>query len=141
MPGQMLLVFAFIVLVGSTLEAATSGEEVYKSRCAGCHDQVSARIPSREALQKISATRILRTLDFGLMMSIAYPMRREEREAVANFLGTRVDDTAIPASAVCPADRPILSHRTDASWNGWSPSTSNTRYQAAEAAGLMPEQI
>ncbi len=141
MPGQMLLVFAFIVLVGSTLEAATSGEEVYKSRCAGCHDQVSARIPSREALQKISATRILRTLDFGLMMSIAYPMRREEREAVANFLGTRVDDTTIPASAVCPSDRPVLSHRTAASWNGWSPSTSNTRYQAADAAGLMPEQI
>src|ERR687887_376411 len=49
--------------------------------------------------------------------------------------------TAIPASAVCPADRPILSHRTAASWNGWSPSTSNTRYQAAEAAGLMPDEI
>src|SRR5438128_10709468 len=89
----------------------------------------------------MSATRILRTLDFGLMMSIAYPMRREEREAVANFLGTGVDDTAIPASAVCPADRPILSHRTDASWNGWSPSTSNPRYQAAKAAGLMTDEM
>src|SRR5207245_10436995 len=131
MARQMLFLFTFIVLAGSTLEAATSGDEVYKSRCAGCHDQVSARIPSREALQKMSATAILRTLDFGLMMSIAYPMRREEREAVANFLGTGVADTAIPASAVCPADRPILSHRTDASWNGWSPSTSNKIGRAA----------
>jgi hypothetical protein len=47
---------------------------------------VTARIPHRDALQKMSATRIMRTLDFGLMMSIAYPMRRDEREAVAAFL-------------------------------------------------------
>ena len=62
--------------------AAVSGEDVYRARCASCHDQISARIPPRDALQKMSASRILRTLDFGLMMSIAYPMRREEREAV-----------------------------------------------------------
>src|SRR5437016_7230776 len=140
--GRLSFLVLCSLLAGSRLQAGpVSGEEIYRTRCAGCHEQVNARIPSREALQKMSATRILRTLDFGLMMSIAYPMRREEREAVANFLGTRVDDTAIPASAVCPADRPILSHRTDASWNGWSPSTSNTRYQAAEAAGLMPDEI
>src|SRR5437867_8797254 len=113
MARQTLFLLTFF-LAGSTLEAAT-GDEVYKSRCAGCHDQLSARIPSREALQKMSATRILRTLDFGLMMSIAYPMRREEREAVANFLGTGVDDTAIPASAVCPADRDRKSTRLNSS--------------------------
>src|SRR5207249_11405009 len=112
MARQFRFLSVLIVLASSGLEAAVSGEEVYKSRCGGCHDQVSARIPSREALQKLPATRILRALDFGLMMSIAYPMRREEREAVANFLGTRVDDTTIPASAVCPSDRPVLSHRT-----------------------------
>src|SRR2546427_3889092 len=108
MARQTLFLLTFF-LAGSTLEAATSGDEVYKSRCAGCHDQLSARIPLRETLQKLPATRILRTLDFGLMMSIAYPMRREEREAVANFLGTPGDETAIPRGAFCPADRPILS--------------------------------
>ena len=134
-------IFAFVVLAGLSVQPAVSGEEVYNSRCASCHDQVSARIPSREALQKMSASRILRTLDFGLMMSIAYPMRREDREAVANFLGTPGDEAATPASAFCPADRPILSNSAGGSWNGWGPSLSNTRYQTAEGAGLTSEGI
>src|SRR2546428_1180646 len=105
MRHSRLFLFAFFSVAAPTLQAAVSGEEVYKSRCAGCHDQVSARIPPREALQKLPATRILRTLDFGLMMSIAYPMRREEREAVANFLGTPGDDTAGAMSPRLPLGR------------------------------------
>jgi hypothetical protein len=66
------LVFVSI-LGGSSLFAQTpvSGAEVYQ-RTHACHDQVSARIPTRDAIEKISAERILRTLDFGLMMGIAY---------------------------------------------------------------------
>ena len=67
--------------------AAPSGAAVYAKYCASCHDQVGARIPTRDALAEMSPARILRTLDFGLMMSIAYPMKRDEREAVAAFLG------------------------------------------------------
>ncbi|HYR41822.1 MAG TPA: PQQ-binding-like beta-propeller repeat protein, partial [Terriglobia bacterium] len=131
-----------MVLASGSLQAGpVSGEEIYRTRCASCHEQVNARIPSREALQKMSASRILRTLDFGLMMSIAYPLRRDEREAVASFLGTAGDDTAMPASAFCRSDRRILSNQTRGNWNGWSPSPSNTRYQNAEAAGLTAEQI
>src|SRR6185503_15003599 len=62
-----------------------AGEQVYLQYCASCHDQTGARIPTREALTKMSPSRILRTLDFGLMMSIAYPMERDEREAVAQI--------------------------------------------------------
>ena len=53
---------------------------VYIKYCASCHDQAGARIPTREALTKMSPARILRTLDFGLMMSIACPIRCDERE-------------------------------------------------------------
>jgi polyvinyl alcohol dehydrogenase (cytochrome) len=102
---------------------------------------VSARIPTRDALTKISPARILRTLDFGLMMSIAYPMRRDEREAVAKFLGTGTDEAAPPASAFCKADRPMLSGARQESWTGWGPSQSNTRFQTAENAGLNAGDI
>jgi mono/diheme cytochrome c family protein len=64
--------------VGSKAQAGPDGEQLYAKYCASCHDQVGARIPSREALTKMSPARILRTLDFGLMMSIAYPMRGDE---------------------------------------------------------------
>ena len=108
------------------------GEVVYAKYCASCHDQVGARIPTREALTRMSPARILRTLDFGLMMSIAYPMRRDEREAVAKFLGTGDDDPTPPSSAFCQTDRPIMSGSPGESWTGWGPSPANTRFQTPE---------
>jgi len=118
-----------------------AGEQVYLQYCASCHDQTGARIPTREALTKMSPSRILRTLDFGLMMSIAYPMERDEREAVARFLGTGSDDLAPPAGAFCKADRPILSGPSRASWTGWSPSIANTRFQEADRTTLSSGNV
>ena len=111
-------------------QAAASGAETYAKHCASCHDQTSPRVPPRDALAKMSPARILRTLDFGLMMSVAYPLRRDEREAVAAFLGKGADDTAPPAQAMCRSGRPLQGASTQ-SWTGWSPSASNTRFQPA----------
>jgi polyvinyl alcohol dehydrogenase (cytochrome) len=116
--------------------ARRSGQDVYTAYCASCHDHPGERIPAREALARMSPARILRTLDFGLMMSIAYPIRRDEREAVAKFLGTGADETAPPATAFCKAGRPIMSAAPQESWVGWGPSQANTRFQATENAGL-----
>jgi polyvinyl alcohol dehydrogenase (cytochrome) len=92
-------------------------------------------------LQKLSAARILRTLDFGLMMAVAYPINRAEREAVANFLGTKAEESPLPASAFCAANVSIMSGPANDTWAGWSPSASNARYQSAERAGLAPGQV
>ena len=70
------------------LFAASSGEAVYQSRCAVCHEQVNERIPPRETLQKMPAARILRALDAGAMMAVAFTISREDRMAVASYLGT-----------------------------------------------------
>src|SRR5262249_36691606 len=106
-----------------------------------CHDHPDGRIPPRDALKAMSPQRILRTLDFGLMMSIAYPIKREDRVAVAGFLGGGADESAIPQSAYCKADRPILPGPSQTLWNGWSRSPDNTRFQGAENAGLYVEQV
>ena len=66
---------------------APSGEALYQRRCAACHDQPSPRIPPRAALQNLYASRILRVMNSGAMMTIAYPLKRDEREAVAAYLG------------------------------------------------------
>src|SRR6266851_5645904 len=118
--------------------SSVSGADVYQKRCATCHDQAGSRAPSRDALQKLSAARILRTLDFGLMMAVAYPLNRAEREAVANFLGTKAEETPLPASAFCSVNISIMSGPSIDTWAGWSPSASNSRYQTAERAGLAP---
>ena len=87
---------------GSAFSAtAVSGEAVYQKRCAACHDMITPRVPPREALQKLTASRILRTLDFGVMMNVAYYLRRDEREAVAAYLGVPGADQPPSPKAFC----------------------------------------
>lgn len=117
-----------------------SGEAVYKKYCAGCHDQANLPLPHRDVLKQMPAARILHTLDFGLMMSIAYPMTRSEREAVANYLGNPGPEPEIPANAFC-SDRRVPTRKTVENWNGWSPTEENARFQDAEQAGLTMDQV
>ena len=117
-----------------------SGADIYQQRCAQCHENAAAnRAPSRDALQKMPVSRILRTLDFGLMMGVAYPLTREERETVANYLGTKGSEPGPPAAAFCSAERHPLSDQPAGNWNGWSPSPANTRYQPA--GGITKDQV
>ncbi len=124
------------------LAAAPSGEAVFKQRCAACHDSNNPRIPPRAALEKFSSTRILRTLNYGAMINVAYTMSIDEREAVAKYLGTAAEEVSpLPASAFC-SDRSVkIAAKPKFEWDGWSPNTANLRYQTAEAAGLSIEQM
>ncbi|HXJ01745.1 MAG TPA: PQQ-binding-like beta-propeller repeat protein, partial [Micropepsaceae bacterium] len=133
---------AIAIFAAPSAQAAEgNGAAVYGKYCASCHDQVGPRIPQRTALQQMSPARILKTLDFGAMMSIAYPIKREDREAVAKFLGTGADEAPPPQSAFCKQDRPIMSGAATNSWAGWSPQAENTRFQTAESAGLKAADI
>ena len=118
-----------------------SGEEVYREYCASCHDHPGPRIPPRSALQALSAARILRTLDGGVMMRIAYGLQRNQREAVANYLGKASDDTVPPATAFCTDRKFSLTENARPSWTDWSPSLSNDRFQPATSASLTADQV
>src|SRR5215831_7380902 len=97
----ILLAAAIVAAVAGSAWAQPSGEAIYRERCAGCHDLTSQRIPPKSALQKMPAARILRVLDFGVMMSVAYPLKRDEREAVSKYLGTDAPEPAPSAQAFC----------------------------------------
>ena len=75
------------------------------------------------------------------MMAVAYPLKRVEREAVANFLGTKTEEAPLPASAYCAASVPILSGPATSTWAGWGPNVSNMRYQTAQGAGFDAQQV
>ena len=83
----------------------------------------------------------MRALDFGAMMTVAYPMSRDERQAVAAYLGTNAPAIAFPASAYCADRRASIPAKPQTAWNGWSPSSTNARYQTAEQAGLNVDQV
>jgi polyvinyl alcohol dehydrogenase (cytochrome) len=121
--------------------APASGEAVFKQRCASCHDSGNLRAPSRDDLKQYSVTRIQRALDFGLMSNVAGPLKRDERDAVAAYLGSATTGDAVPAKAYC-VDRSVkLGSSNDPQWNGWSPSPGNTRYQSGTVAGLNVNQV
>lgn len=134
----------FLVLIcAGLLHAAPneSGDVVFKQRCAGCHEQNNPRIPTRAALQKMPAALILRTLNYGAMMTVAYTMSLGQREAVAKWLGTPGDDAPPPASAFC-GDRSVpLAANPKIEWNGWSPESANTRFITADKAGLTIDGV
>ena len=103
----MKLLTSFFVLslltatFAARLSAATSGEEVYQTRCARCHDQVTERVPPRAVLQKMPAARILRALDAGAMMAVAFTISRDDRMAVASYLGTNATVEGPSPAAFC----------------------------------------
>jgi polyvinyl alcohol dehydrogenase (cytochrome) len=129
------------VAFGQASGPKPAGEAVYKQRCAGCHDQTNPRIPPRAALGQMPAARILSTLDFGVMMTVAYPMSRDEREAVAAYVGTSAPPAAFPASAYCSDRNVKFPAKPKTIWNGWSPGATNARFQPADAARLTTEQV
>ncbi len=120
--------------------ASASGEAVYAEHCALCHEQVNERIPHRSALQQLPAERIVRALDAGAMLAIAMAMNRDERLAVAEYLGTDARDTGPPSTAYC-TDRTLTLGALAPAWNGWSPAPDNARYQPAERAGLTAADV
>src|ERR1700730_13326086 len=105
MHSRLSLPFTIAIVLGTLAPACSaatvSGEAVYQQRCASCHDSGNPRVPTREALKKLSVTRIRTSMDFGTMGSRATTLRRDERDAVAAYLGAAGSNetTATPAKA------------------------------------------
>lgn len=125
----------------TALAQSPAGDATYKAQCAACHDSTSPRVPTRAALQQMPAARILRALEGGSMMNVALTMSHDERQAVATYLGRPGAVEGPPASAFCAVRTIQLAARPAVAWNGWSPGSGNTRFQAAAAAGLRADQV
>lgn len=128
------------------VSTAPTGAAVYQQRCARCHDSGSERIPPRAALRSLPAWQILRTLNSGEMITIAFTMSGAERRAVAAYLGTDAPLVRPAAAAYCPDRTVHLPAATGgpgaaAAWNGWSPADDNARFQSAAAARLSAAQV
>ncbi len=125
---------------GQSSAAPPDGRAVYLAHCAQCHEQVNPRVPHRETLQSMPSTRILRALDAGAMLAIAMTMQRDERIAVAEYLGTEAADSGPSPAAFC-TDRSVRFAATPkTTWNGWSPTAGNARFQSM-GAGLTADRV
>src|SRR5678809_1521075 len=98
----LIAIFFVCAVTASASGQSVSGDAVYQRRCGACHEKpADGRTPSVDTLKAMTSSRILRTLNFGAMMTIAYQLRNDEREAVATFLSKPGGDAPPAASSFC----------------------------------------
>src|SRR5262249_44909953 len=118
--------------------------DLFKQHCASCHEAAAAtpgaRIPPVSVLKTMTPTAILRALDSGIMKTQAAVLSTNERQAVANFLGTAktVERRRDEISNACPAG---AGWKNGPGWTNWGAGLANTRFQAAKEAGLKADDL
>ncbi|MGX9427026.1 MULTISPECIES: outer membrane protein assembly factor BamB family protein [Bradyrhizobium] len=129
--------------------AAQSGAELYAQHCAQCHDagDPQSRIPNRAALQSMAFEHVLRAITSGSMAPMVKDRTDDERKAIASFVtGRQVGDSAPAAKADAAGHCVEAAHGFDGAfdrprWTGWGADINNSRFQAAEMAGLTADEV
>ena len=142
----------FITLVvlglasGAAAQTARSGEQIYRQRCAQCHDDMPL-ILTAAPIQEYEAQRIYEALTYTFMVRHSAGLTKDEKRAVAEFVsGSPAGSLTppleqIPQSAYCSAGAPTGDPLAGPSWNGWSPDHTNARFQTGAAAGVTAEEV
>jgi len=125
--------------------AAQNGEALFSQLCASCHEGGADRAPRLDQLRALSPERVLETIEFGSMVSMAQGRTPSERRALAEFasggaFGTALSITPAPR-AMCPATGDVGVDPEAPRWDGFGQNASNTRFQRAEAAGLSASDV
>ncbi len=126
---RIALAAAALLLAACASEQQKLGESIYREHCTTCHDAFESHAPTQAALRQMPVARILRAMDFGVMMSVTYSLDRTQREAVAAYLGVPDESREAPASAFCTDRAVMVAEPRAGDWSGWSPSLDNARYQ------------
>ena len=137
--------FALVVLV-SAPAFAQDGAALYRRDCAACHDMGVDRAPARDALQMMSAERVLAAMESGPMISMASRDSGADRRAIAQYvtgktLSARDLSTTPPSSAMCTSAGTFASRGSDADWAGWGNGAENARHQPAAPSGVNAANV
>ena len=139
------LVLAALAAAAAIPAAAQDGAALYGQHCASCHQGGAERAPLLEQLRAMPPERVLEAIEFGSMVSMAQGRTAAERWAIAEFASGRPFGTPL---TIEPAPRAMC--RTGGSftldvdaprWDGFGQNVSNTRFQAADAAGLSATDV
>src|SRR5579864_9048968 len=145
-PEMTAMKLSCLLLIGTVLAFAADdpyAAALFQKSCATCHQaggEAAARIPQISVLKTRTPNSILRTLEVGVMKQQAAALSANERQALANWLGTPVtlERRGEGISNPCPAG---AAWKNSPGWSGWSPGLVNTRFQSAEDAGLTAADV
>jgi len=124
----------------------------YQQSCGTCHGTQGTvtdgkKAPSIGELQDFSPERVYAVLNGGSVAahaSLATFSDLQKRQ-FAEFLSGRPMNSAAGDSKSmtnrCTSNPTLANPASGPSWNGWSPRTSNARFQTAANAGLTAQQV
>ncbi len=133
---------ALASLAGSWLSGAEApaSEQLYRDRCASCHDTGINRAPLLASLRELSSEAVSGALESGTMRFAAEGLSAKQIAEVAAYVG-RGDASRVSSAGGCAPGTSWPGLAGEQHWTGWSPDLENTRFQSAEAARLHAAAI
>ena len=112
--------------------------QLFQKHCASCHDSeagAGGRVPQISALKSMTPGAIQKTLESGVMKQQAAPFSADERQRIANFLGTAVtlEQKRDQIANLCPAG---AAPGASPAWARWGAGHANMRFQSEKDSGL-----
>ena len=140
----MKLYILFIAAIAAHAADDPFAAALFKKHCASCHESANAaaaRIPPVATLKAMTPGAILKTLESGVMKAQAAALSVNERQAVANFLGTAVTTQRKSNEVVNPCGTRVAKWKDGPGWSSWSPGLVNARFQSAQDAGISSADV
>ena len=137
---------AFLLATASValFAAIPAGEEIYKAKCAICHDHSSeTRAPAPAALRQMAPESVVKSLESGLMKQQGASLTGDQRAAVAEFLTSKtIGQLRAERPGRCPPSKTAFAlDAAHPAWNGWSTDPTNSRFQPASRAKLAAADV
>ena len=144
--GLALASASALAVTAQAQPAASSGQQIYETRCKGCHEGGAPRAPTRADLGQRPAADIVQALTGGIMVPMAQGLSDGDKQAVAAYL-TSAPATASAAPArsgaqempqvavkgpnapdpMCASNPPIKAGASD--WTSMGVDDASTRFQ------------
>ena len=122
---------------------AISGEELYKKRCAACHDGPVARAPHKIVFPLLGPEHVLASMNEGIMQTQAAGLTKPEKTALAEYLGERpIQQSTESTLFVCDeSSDKIHQGQSNSEIKSWGMSLENKRSVSSDVAGLSKSDI
>jgi len=123
--------------------AATSAEgaELYKQRCAVCHDTPQDRIPPLFLIRRRSAEDVIQTLSTGSMKQQASGLSADQIRSLAIHLTGKQPGSSVHVNLEANRCNDAIGtiKLNGPQWNGWGRDLDNSRYQPKP--GIKAEDV
>lgn len=140
--------FAVMLLVLSApVLSAQDGAVIYKEKCASCHDMPEGRTPALSAIKAMSGEAIYIALTSGKMKTQAEGLATAQIFMLLGYIGPTGGSAEPPVlTRTCKTDTAadtaaMKSALNGPQWNGWSTSSTNSRFQDARNAKLTASDV